>query len=131
VARRRASPARLVIALGVASLLGIFLIYTAIAGGTPQLRPSQLRADQGEVVLVGKVIGSVTGDARGAGLRFRMRDVQGVSTIRVVYWGSVPDMFRTGRDVSLRGKLRGDTFVAIPGTLVTKCPSKYTDKKQT
>jgi hypothetical protein len=40
-------------------------------------------------------------------------------------------MFRTGRDVSLRGKLRGDTFVGIPGTLVTKCPSKYTDKKST
>ncbi|HET6641787.1 MAG TPA: cytochrome c maturation protein CcmE [Gaiellaceae bacterium] len=131
MARRRASPARLVIALGVASLLGIFLIYTAIAGGTPQLRPSQLRAGQGEVVLVGKVVGRATGDARGEGLRFRIRDVEGISTIRVVYWGSVPEMFRTGRDVSLRGKLRGDTFVAIPNTLVTKCPSKYTDKKPT
>ena len=131
MARRRASPARLVIALGVASLLGIFLIYTAIAGGTPQLRPSQLKGGQGEVVLVGKAIGPVTGDARGAGMRFRMRDVKGVSSIRVLYWGSVPEMFRPGRDVSLRGKLRGDTFVAIPSTLVTKCPSKYTDKKST
>jgi cytochrome c-type biogenesis protein CcmE len=131
VARRRASPSRLVIAFGVASLLGIFLIYTAIAGGTPQLRPSELRQGQGEVALVGKVIGPVTGDARGAGLRFRVRDVKGVSSIRVLYWGSVPDMFRTGRDVSLKGKLRGDTFVAVPSTLVTKCPSKYTDKKPT
>jgi cytochrome c-type biogenesis protein CcmE len=115
----------------VASLLGIFLIYTAIAGGTPQLLPSELRQGQGEVALVGKVIGPVTGDARGAGLRFRVRDVKGVSSIRVLYWGSVPDMFRTGRDVSLKGKLRGDTFVAVPSTLVTKCPSKYTDKKPT
>ena len=131
MARRRASPSRLVIALGVASLLGIFLIYTAIAGGTPQLRPSELRQGQGEVALVGRVIGPVTGDARGAGLRFRVRDVKGVSSIRVLYWGSVPDMFRTGRDVSLKGKLRGDTFVAVPSTLVTKCPSKYTDKKPT
>ncbi|HMB17776.1 MAG TPA: cytochrome c maturation protein CcmE [Gaiellaceae bacterium] len=131
MARRRASPSRLVIALAVASMLGIFLIYTAIAGGTPQVRPSQLQDHRGQVALVGKVVGTVTGDARGAGLHFRMRDVKGESSIRVVYWGSVPDMFRTGRDVSLRGKLRGDTFVAIPNTLVTKCPSKYTDKKPT
>ena len=115
----------------MATLLGIFLIYTAIAGGTPPVRPSQLQDHRGQVALVGKVVGPVTGDARGAGLHFRMRDVKGESSIRVVYWGSVPDMFRTGRDVSLRGKLRGDTFVAIPNTLVTKCPSKYTDKKQT
>jgi cytochrome c-type biogenesis protein CcmE len=131
VARRRASPSRLVIALGVASMLGIFLIYTAIAGGTPQLRPSELRPGQGEVALVGKAVGPVTGNARGAGMRFRVRDVKGQSSIRVLYWGSVPDMFRTGRDVSLKGKLRGDTFVAVPSTLVTKCPSKYTDKKST
>ena len=131
MARRRASPSRLVIALGVATLLGIFLIYTAIAGGTPQVRPSQLQDHRGQVALVGKVVGPVAGDARGGGLHFRMRDVKGESSIRVVYWGSVPDMFRTGRDVSLRGKLRGDTFVAIPNTLVTKCPSKYTDKKST
>lgn len=112
-------------------MLGIFLIYTAIAGGTPQLRPSELRQGQGEVALVGKVVGPVTGDARGAGMRFRVRDVKGQSSIRVLYWGSVPDMFRTGRDVSMKGKLRGDTFVAVPSTLVTKCPSKYTDKKAT
>jgi cytochrome c-type biogenesis protein CcmE len=111
-------------------MLAIFLVYTAIAGGTPQLRPSQLEGRTGQVILVGKVIGPVTGDARGSGLRFRLRDVKGPSSIRVVYWGSVPDMFRTGRDVSLKGTLRGDTFVGTPNTLVTKCPSKYTPKKR-
>jgi hypothetical protein len=40
-------------------------------------------------------------------------------------------MFRTGRDVSLRGRAaRAGTFVAVPGTLVTKCPSKYTPAKK-
>jgi cytochrome c-type biogenesis protein CcmE len=128
---RRASPARLVIALGVAAMLAVFLVYTAIAGGTPQLRPSELNGRTGEVALIGKVVGRVSGDARGTGLRFRLRDVEGTAAVPVVYRGSVPDLFRSGRDISLRGELRSGTFVGEPGTLVTKCPSKYTDKKQT
>jgi cytochrome c-type biogenesis protein CcmE len=128
---RRASPARLVIALGVAAMLAVFLLYTSIAGGgTPQLRPSELNGRTGEVALVGKVVGRVSGDARRGGLRFRLRDVEGTESVRVVYKGSVPDLFRSGRDISLRGELRNGTFVGRPGTLVTKCPSKYTDKKE-
>jgi cytochrome c-type biogenesis protein CcmE len=128
---RRASPARLVVALGIAAMLAVFLVYTAIAGGTPQLRPSELNGRTGEVALVGKVVGRVSGDARGSGLRFKLRDVEGTAAVPVVYRGSVPDLFRSGRDISLRGELRNGTFVGQPGTLVTKCPSKYTDKKQT
>jgi cytochrome c-type biogenesis protein CcmE len=128
---RRASPARLVIALGVAAMLAVFLVYTALAGGTPQLRPSELDGRTGEVSLVGKVVGRVDGNARESGLRFRLRDVEGTAAVPVVYRGSVPDLFRSGRDISLRGELRNGTFVGEPGTLVTKCPSKYTDKKQT
>jgi cytochrome c-type biogenesis protein CcmE len=126
---RRASPARLVVALGVAAMLAVFLVYTSIAGGTPQLRPSELNGRKGEVALVGKVVGRVTGDARRGGLRFRLRDVEGTTAVPVVYRGSVPDMFRTGRDISLRGELKNGTFLGIPGTLVTKCPSKYTPEK--
>jgi cytochrome c-type biogenesis protein CcmE len=129
---RRASPARLVIALGVAAMLAVFLLYTSIAGGgTPQLRPSELNGRAGEVTLVGKVVGRVYGDARRDGLRFRLRDVEGTGSVPVVYKGSVPELFRSGRDISLRGNLRDGTFVGQPGTLVTKCPSKYTDKKET
>jgi cytochrome c-type biogenesis protein CcmE len=128
---RRASPARLVIALGVAAMLAVFLVYTALAGGTPQLRPSELNGRTGEVALVGKVVGRVDGNARESGLRFRLRDVEGTAAVPVVYRGSVPDLFRSGRDISLRGELRNGTFLGEPGTLVTKCPSKYTDKKQT
>jgi cytochrome c-type biogenesis protein CcmE len=128
---RRASPARLVVALGVAAMLAVFLVYTAVAGGTPQLRPSELNGRTGEVALVGKVVGRVSGDARRGGMRFRLRDVEGTAAVPVVYRGSVPDLFRSGRDISLRGELKNGTFVGKPGTLVTKCPSKYTDKKQT
>jgi cytochrome c-type biogenesis protein CcmE len=127
---RRNSPARLVIALAVAAMLAVFLLYTSIAGGTPQLRPSQLNGRAGEVSLVGKVVGPV--QRSGRTIRFRVRDVEGRSAARVPvrYTGSVPDMFRAGRDISLKGELRSGTFVGSPGTLITKCPSKYTAKKE-
>lgn len=118
------------IALSVAALLAVFLVYVSIAGGgTPSLAPSELKGRSGEVSLAGRVFGPVRGKAREGGLRFRLRDVKGTATVPVVYTGSVPDMFRAGRDISLKGELRNGVFVGKPGTMITKCPSKYTPKK--
>jgi cytochrome c-type biogenesis protein CcmE len=115
-----------VIALSVAAALATFLVYTSIAGGgTPLLRPSQLAGHSGRVTLAGKVVGKRTGDAHGAGLRFTLRDEQGPATVQVLYHGTVPDFFKTGRHVVVDGRLRDGVFVAVPDTLLTKCPSKY------
>jgi cytochrome c-type biogenesis protein CcmE len=128
---RRGNPARLVIALSVAALLAVFLVYVSIAGGgTPSLAPSELKGRNGEVSLAGRVLAPVRGKAREGGLRFRLRDVKGTATVPVVYRGSVPDMFRAGRDISLKGELRNGVFVGKPGTMITKCPSKYTAKNE-
>jgi cytochrome c-type biogenesis protein CcmE len=129
VARKR-SPARLVIALSVAAVLAVFLLYTSIAGGTtPSLKPSQLPGHHGRVSLVGNVIGPVTGDAHAGGLHFRLRDIDGTATVPVVYRGTVPDLFRTGRHIVVDGRVQNGSFVAVPDTLVTKCPSKYAPAK--
>jgi cytochrome c-type biogenesis protein CcmE len=125
------SPVRLIVALSVAAVLAVFLLYTSIAGGgTPTLSPSELPGHNGRVSLVGKIVGPVVGDAHTAsGLRFRLRDRDGAAAVRVKYRGSVPDLFRVGREVVVDGRLRNGVFVAVPDTLVTKCPSKYTPKK--
>ena len=130
---RKRNPARLVVALGVAAVLAVFLLYTSIAGGTTaSLRPSQLAAHQNEKVqLAGHVLGPVSGDPYGGGLRFRLRDVDGKAIVPVVYTGSKPDLFRVGRHVYLKGRLEHGTFVGERNSLVTKCPSKYAPKKQT
>jgi cytochrome c-type biogenesis protein CcmE len=129
VARTR-SPARLVIALSVAAILAIFLLYFSIAGdGTPRVEPSELAGHSGEVALVGVVAGHPSGDPHGAGLRFRMRDVDGHRSVPVVYRGSVPDLFRTGRSVHVTGELRDGVFVGKRNTLLTRCPSKYSPKQ--
>ncbi len=122
---KRRNPVRLVVALSVAAVLAVFLIWTSLAGGTPSLQPSELAGKTGEVGLAGIVVGPVEGDARGSGLEFTLRDIQGAATVPVVYTGSVPDLFKVGREVYVKGRLTGGTFVAKTDSLVTKCPSKY------
>jgi cytochrome c-type biogenesis protein CcmE len=121
-----------VIALSVAAALAVFILYTSIAGaGTPQISPSTLAGHTGDVLLVGAVVGPVSGDAHSRPLRFALKDVQGraASRVEVSYRGSVPDLFRVGRHVVVEGTLREGVFVAKPGSLVTKCPSKYAPAK--
>jgi cytochrome c-type biogenesis protein CcmE len=130
VARSKRSPARLVVALSVAALLAVFLLYTAVAGSsTPSLSPSELAGHTGTVSLTGRVAGPITGDSHSAGgLRFAIHDIgKPGPSVAVAYRGSVPDMFKAGRDVNVTGQLKDGVFVA--DAMTTKCPSKYSDKK--
>jgi cytochrome c-type biogenesis protein CcmE len=129
---RKANPARLVIALLVAAVLAVFLLYTSIAGGgNPSIAPSELKGRSGEVQLAGLVIGPAVGDSHAGGMRFKLRDIGGTAKtqVPVLYTGSVPDLFKHGRHIVLDGRLRNGTFVAEPGSMITKCPSKYVPKK--
>ena len=42
--------------------------------------------------------------------------------------GQRAGLFKVGRDVVVQGSYANGVFTAVPGTLVTKCPSKYTPK---
>jgi cytochrome c-type biogenesis protein CcmE len=122
----RRNPTRIIIAVSVAAILSVFLLYTSIAGGgTPALEPSELAGRTDTVSLAGKVVGPVSGDARGEGLRFSLTDIAGGAALPVRYVGSVPDLFQPGRHIFVRGKLHDGTFVGEPDTLMTKCPSRY------
>jgi cytochrome c-type biogenesis protein CcmE len=124
---------RLILALSVAGVLAVFLLYVSLAGGrTAQVKPSQLASHQGNVSLVGKVVGPVHGAGySSSGLRFGVADIGAThaAAVPVVYRGSVPDLFKVGRDVVVDGTYRNGVFVAKRNTLVTKCPSKYSPKK--
>ena len=116
------------IALSVAGVLAIFLLYTSLAGGgTPSVSPSELATKTGEVALAGRVVGTPTGDPHGAGMRFVLMDIhEPGAKVTVLYKGSVPDMFRAGRDLVVTGTRQADgVFVSKPGSMITKCPSKY------
>jgi len=129
--QRRGNMPRLVIALSVASTLAVFLLYTSLAGSaTPSLTPRSVIGHSGEVTIAGAAVGPLSGDAHGSGLRFTLREIGGTARVPVVYRGSVPDLFKLGRHVFLQGRLHNGVFEAVPGSLVTKCPSKYVGKRK-
>jgi len=116
-----------VIALSVAVVLSVFLLYTAVAGNsTPQLTPSQLTGDIGKVSAVGQVVGPLRGDSHSTnGLRFGLKNIKGHSgVIPVVYHGEAPPpLFAEGRDVVVNGTFAGGRLSG--SGILTKCPSKY------
>jgi cytochrome c-type biogenesis protein CcmE len=122
---------RLILALTAAVLLSGALVLTTVSASVSQLTPSELLAKgkEGQTYkLTGRV---VTGSVKRSGttLRFRVRDLEGTTSVPVTYTGSVPDPFREGREVGLRVRKDGATYVGEKDSLVTKCPSKFTEKK--
>jgi cytochrome c-type biogenesis protein CcmE len=45
--------------------------------------------------------------------------------VEVSYTGIVPDTFKAGAEVVLRGRFAADGFHTAPDGVVAKCPSKY------
>jgi cytochrome c-type biogenesis protein CcmE len=122
---------RLVVALSAAVLLAVALVYTSFSASTEAKQPSQLlTATPGQSYdLTGKVVPGTVAH-RGSGLRFRVADRNDPSqSIPVTYSGTVPDPFRGGREIVLTGSVENGTFVGDRDTLVTKCPSKFTEAK--
>jgi len=132
-ARKRKT--RLIVTLGVALLLSTALIYTSFSASTVAKTPSQLLASSapGESYqLTGKVVkGSVvkTEDL----LVFRVKDraaPEDSKSILVKYTGTVPDPFREGREVIVTGKVIDGEMIAKPNSLITKCPSKFSNSEE-
>jgi len=121
---------RLVVALGVAVLLAVALVYTSFTASTQAKEPSQILASTPgtSYEMTGRVVkGSI--DERGEGIAFAVVDRDGGGKpLAVTYTGTVPDPFRGGREIVLTGAVQNGTFVGEPDTLVTKCPSKFTTK---
>jgi cytochrome c-type biogenesis protein CcmE len=119
---------RLVIALSVAVVLAVALIYTSFSASTQAKEPSQIltSAPGTKTEMTGKVVpGSIK--QKGTGITFEVKDRQGsTATMPVSYNGSVPDPFRGGREIILTGAIQNGTFVGEPESLITKCPSKFT-----
>jgi cytochrome c-type biogenesis protein CcmE len=119
---------RLVVALTAAMLLAGALIYTSFSAATDAKQPSQLLVSSTagrSYELTGKVVnGSIV--RNGDSMRFAVRDRNGTGrALPVTYSGEVPDPFRGGREIIVKGTMKRGTFVGERDSLVTKCPSKF------
>lgn len=121
---------RLFVALGFAVLLATGLVYTSFNASSEAREPSELAAavPGKSYEMTGKVVpGSI--EERGKGIAFEVQDRDGSGTIPATYNGVIPDPFRGGREIVLKGTVVDGVFVGETDTLVTKCPSKFSEKK--
>jgi cytochrome c-type biogenesis protein CcmE len=122
---------RLAVALGAAVLLAAALVYTSFSASTEAKQPSEvLSATPGETYELTGRVAERSVSREGTELRFEIEDRDGGSRLPVAYTGTVPDPFREGREVIVTGKLTDGTFVAERDTLVTKCPSKFSEEAE-
>ena len=124
---------RLVVALSAAVLLAAGLVYVSFSSSSEAKQPSDLLASSGgggSYEVTGVVSpGSVA--HQGDQLRFRMADREDASeSIPVRYRGTVPDPFREGREVIITGTYSNGTLVGERDSLITKCPSKFSEDAQ-
>jgi cytochrome c-type biogenesis protein CcmE len=119
---------RLFVALTAALLLAAALVVTSLNASSEAVSPSQLATAQAGVAyqLTGKVEDHSV-RTTSAGVDFRVRDRNGSASVPVTYSGAVPDPFREGREVIVTVRKEGATFVGERDTLITKCPSKFTE----
>ena len=122
---------RLTVALCAAVLLAGALAWTSFSASSEARTPAQLGAAKpGErYQLTGKVAaGSYV--RKGSTHTFRVRERKGQASVPVRYEGTVPDPFREGREVIVTVQRDASgTFVGEKDSLITKCPSKFSDKK--
>jgi cytochrome c-type biogenesis protein CcmE len=62
-------------------------------------------------------------------LQYRFRVESKGKAVQAYYTGVVPDTFKHGTEVVLKGTLGPDGFNVAPGGVVAKCPSKYEPAK--
>jgi cytochrome c-type biogenesis protein CcmE len=129
-ARKRRT--RLVVALTCALLLVFALVYTSFSASAETVQPTQLLASA-QAGQTYELTGRVAKDSwthEGTSHSFRVENrTGGGGSVPVTYVGSVPDPFREGREILIDVRKENGVFVGQKDSLVTKCPSKFTEKK--
>jgi cytochrome c-type biogenesis protein CcmE len=116
----------------VGALMG--LMYTTLSEGTEYYKMvDEVVADQAawqgkKLQLHGYVVErSIMQKPDTLEYRFRIQNNGKVLPVR--YTGVVPDTFKDGSEVVLKGELGPDGFSVAPNGVMAKCPSKYEPSK--
>ena len=127
-------PKTLKIALSAAVIVTALsgLMYTTLSEGTEYyMRVDEVMVDPAawhgkRLQLHGYVEGI---ERKRNSLDYRFNVQSNGRVVRASYSGVVPDTFKDGSEVVLKGHLRANGFVVDPNGVVAKCPSKYEEQK--
>ena len=122
---------RFVVALSAAVLLAGALAYTSFSASTEARQPSELASAAPTPGKKYQLVGKVVAGYKQAGntTYFNVRDRNGKASVPVTYRGSLPDPFRADREIVVDVVKKGAVYEGQTGSLVTKCPSKFTADK--
>lgn len=116
---------------GLAIAGAVLYLVLANTGATAEyyMTISQLRTCSGcsarSVRVAGVVVaGSIERNEATQVVQFKISDSKTTAAMPVIYNGVVPDIFASGAQVVVEGKLTGDG-VFQADSLLTKCPSKF------
>ena len=120
------------IALTTIVLVGAFsgLLYSTLQDGTEYYKHVEEVMDQ-PAAWYGKKLqlhGFVVQDSimrRRDSLDYRFKVQSNGAVVAAQYTGVVPDTFKGGSEVVLKGTLGPDGFDVAPNGVMAKCPSKY------
>ena len=119
---------RLVTALSAAVLLAVALVYTSVNASSETVSPSDLATVRaGRSYQITDKVQDVSVRTTASGVDFRVRDRDGTTSVPVTYTGVVSDAFKEDREVIVTVRKEGSTFVGERDSLITKCPSKFTE----
>jgi cytochrome c-type biogenesis protein CcmE len=114
-------------------LCGAFggLMYTTLQEGTEYyMHVDEVMADppawQGKRLQLHGFVKDLTQRPNTLDYRFQVQNNGKIVT--ALYTGVVPDNFKNGAEVVLKGQLHPDAFTVEPNGVMAKCPSKYNPK---
>lgn len=122
---------RFISAISLAVLLAVGLGFYALKGNsTEYAHPGELVEGKAYTLNATVAPGAPADPALLAqsaeGLHFTVRAKEDPSkTIEIAYRGTVPDQFKVGRDIVVKGELRDGVFQAERGSMIAQCPSKF------
>ena len=119
---------RMLAALAAAVVLAAALAWTSFTASSQAVTPSTLARggqDGRSYQLTGTVVPGYRRERDV--LVFRVRDRAGSTSVPVRYRGAVPDPFRAGREIIVTVRRRDGAWVGERDSLITKCPSKFTE----
>ena len=115
--------------------LGYLVASGLSEGATPTLQVGQaLTMDAGDLLKV-RIYGKVWPEGienheDGLGVSFMVADqLDPAQHMKVYFHGAVPDTFKEGAEVILKGSYDATETVFRASQMTTKCPSKYEEKR--